>query len=105
VIRLARLRLWPAVDHLTWYEAQRAGIIRPDAVLVTGGARVMSGYLDNSGREDVLSGGARMIPVDTPAGRYRVRMPVEDRYLQLFGGCGYMTEYPIARVRRRPGAD
>ncbi len=32
----------------------------------------MRGYLDNSGREDVLSGGARMIPVDTPAGRYRV---------------------------------
>ena len=29
----------------------------------------MSGYLDNSGRDDVLSGGARMIPVDTPAGR------------------------------------
>ena len=28
----------------------------------------MSGYLDNSGRKDVLSGGARMIPVDTPAG-------------------------------------
>ena len=26
----------------------------------------MSGYLDNSSREDVLSGGARMIPVDTP---------------------------------------
>jgi len=32
----------------------------------------MSGYLDNSGREDVLSGGARMIPVTTPAGQHRV---------------------------------
>src|ERR1700722_15119603 len=41
-------------------------------VPTTGGARAMSGYLDNSGREDVLSGGARMIGVDTPAGRYRV---------------------------------
>ena len=69
MIRLARLRLRPDVDFLTWYEARQAGIIRPDAVLVAGGARVMSGYLDNSGREDVLSGGARMIPVDTqPAG-------------------------------------
>jgi alkylation response protein AidB-like acyl-CoA dehydrogenase len=34
-----------------------------------------------------------------------VQHRVLDRYLQLFGGCGYMTEYPIARVRRRPGAD
>ena len=66
MIRLARLRLRPDVDCLTWYEARQAGIIRPDAVLVAGGARVMSGYLDNSGREDVLSGGARMIPVGSP---------------------------------------
>jgi proline iminopeptidase len=29
-------------------------------------------YLDYSGRDDVLSGGARMIPVSTPAGEYRV---------------------------------
>ena len=32
----------------------------------------MSGYLDNSGREDVLSGGSRMIGIDTPKGPYRV---------------------------------
>ena len=32
----------------------------------------MSGYLDYSGRDDVLSGGARMIPVNTPAGTSRV---------------------------------
>ena len=31
----------------------------------------MSGYLDYSGRDDALSGGARMIPVSTPAGTYR----------------------------------
>ncbi len=29
----------------------------------------MSSYLDYSGRDDVLSGGARMIAVDTPQGR------------------------------------
>jgi hypothetical protein len=28
-------------------------------------------YLDNSGRNDVLGGGARLIPVTTPAGQYR----------------------------------
>jgi len=32
----------------------------------------VSGYLDYSGRDDVLSGGAQMIPVNTPAGRFRV---------------------------------
>jgi proline iminopeptidase len=32
----------------------------------------MSSYLDCSGRDDALSGGARMIPVRTPAGTYRV---------------------------------
>jgi proline iminopeptidase len=32
----------------------------------------MSGYLDYSGRDDVLGGGARMIPVSTPLGTYRV---------------------------------
>jgi len=31
--------------------------------------RTISGYLDNSGRDDVLSGGIRMISVKTPAGR------------------------------------
>ncbi|HEV2237927.1 MAG TPA: proline iminopeptidase-family hydrolase [Ktedonobacterales bacterium] len=29
-------------------------------------------YLDNSGRDDVLSGGVRMIPVTTPSGTFRV---------------------------------
>jgi acyl-CoA dehydrogenase len=28
---------------------------------------------------------------------------VIDRCLQLFGGYGYMMEYPIARLYRRPG--
>jgi proline iminopeptidase len=58
----------------------------------------MSGYLDNSGREDVLSGGARMIPVDTPAGRYRVWVKRTGnnpglRVLLLHGGPGATHEY------------
>jgi len=32
----------------------------------------MSGYLDYAGREDALSGGVRMIPIETPRGGYRV---------------------------------
>ena len=31
-----------------------------------------SSYLDSSGRDDAASGGARRIPVSTPAGEYRV---------------------------------
>ena len=58
----------------------------------------MSGYLDNSGREDVLSGGARMIPVDTPTGRYRVWVKRTGnnpglRVLLLHGGPGATHEY------------
>ncbi len=97
------------LDRLTWYEARRAGIIRRDAVLVAGGARVMSGYLDNSGREDVLSGGARMIPVDTPAGRYRVWVKRIGnnpglRVLLLHGGPGATHEYLEACDSYLPGA-
>lgn len=29
-------------------------------------------YLDYSGRDDVLSGGVKLIPVETPAGTFRV---------------------------------
>ena len=32
----------------------------------------MGSYLDYSGRDDVLGGGARMIPISTPAGPQRV---------------------------------
>jgi len=36
------------------------------------GMRATDAYLDYSGRDDALSGGSRMIPVDTPAGTWRV---------------------------------
>jgi proline iminopeptidase len=35
-------------------------------------ATVATSYLDNTGRDDVLSGGVRMIPIQTPAGEFRV---------------------------------
>ena len=42
----------------------------------------MSGYLDYSGRDDVLSGGVRKIGVNTPAGRFAVRLP--DNILRIW---------------------
>ena len=53
----------------------------------------MSGYLDNSGREDVLSGGSRMIAIDTPKGPFRVWVKRTGnnprlRVLLLHGGPG-----------------
>ncbi len=48
----------------------------------------MSGYLDNTGREDVLGGGARMIPVDTPKGQYRV-WAKSGRHTARLASCGW----------------
>ena len=57
----------------------------------------MSGYLDYSGRDDVLSGGSRMIPVNTPAGQFRVWVKRVGnnpslRVLLLHGGPGATHE-------------
>jgi proline iminopeptidase len=57
-----------------------------------------SGYLDYSGRDDVLSGGSRRIPVSTPAGRFqvwvkRVGSNPDLRVLLLHGGPGSTHEY------------
>jgi proline iminopeptidase len=54
-------------------------------------------YFDDSGRDDVLSGGVRMIPIDTPAGRFRVwtkRVGNNPRIklLILHGGPGFTHE-------------
>jgi proline iminopeptidase len=59
---------------------------------------MMSSYLDYSGRDDVLSGGARKIPVSTPAGTYqvwvkRVGNNPDLRVLLLHGGPGATHEY------------
>src|SRR5262245_850190 len=60
--------------------------------------RSLSSYLDYSGRDDVLSGGARLIPVDTPTGPYRVWVKrignnPRLRVLLLHGGPGSTHEY------------
>lgn len=58
----------------------------------------MPGYLDYAGRDDILSGGARLIPVDTPKGTFRVWTKrvgnnPDVRVLLLHGGPGVTHEY------------
>ena len=58
----------------------------------------MTGYLDYSGRDDVLGGGARRIPVDTPKGTFHVWVKRTGsnprlRVLLLHGGPGSTHEY------------
>ena len=58
----------------------------------------MSGYLDYSGRADVLSGGARKIPIKTPSGQFnvwvkRVGNNPDVKLLLLHGGPGATHDY------------
>jgi proline iminopeptidase len=55
-------------------------------------------YLDYSGRDDELSGGSRLIPIDTPAGKFRVWVKRTGnnprlKVLLLHGGPGSTHEY------------
>jgi proline iminopeptidase len=68
-----------------------------------------SAYFDNTGRADVLSGGARLIPVTTPKGKFRVwvkRVGNHPRIklLLLHGGPGGTHEYFEAFDSYLPGA-
>lgn len=68
-----------------------------------------SSYLDYSGRDDVLTGGVKMIPVSTPSGKFRVwtkrvgNNPTA-RVLLLHGGPGMTHEYLEAFDSYFPGA-
>ncbi len=58
----------------------------------------MNGYLDYSGRDDALSGGARKVGVDTPKGRFQVWVKRVGNapglgLLLLHGGPGATHEY------------
>jgi proline iminopeptidase len=71
--------------------------------------RVSRDYLDYSGRDDVLSGGSRMIPISTPAGPCRVwvkRMGNNPslKMLLLHGGPGSTHEYLEAADSYLPAA-
>lgn len=66
-------------------------------------------YFDNAGRDDVLSGGVKLIPVETPAGTFRVwtrrvgNSPTM-KVLLLHGGPGATHEYLEAFDSYLPGA-
>jgi alpha/beta hydrolase fold len=66
-------------------------------ITVTTGRPPSASYLDSTGRDDILSGGVRMIPIDTPKGTYRVwtkrvgNAPTM-RLLLLHGGPGATHE-------------
>jgi proline iminopeptidase len=66
-------------------------------------------YFDNSGRDDVLTGGVKMIPVDTPKGTFKVwtkRVGNNPRVkvLLLHGGPAMTHEYFEAFDSYLPGA-
>ena len=66
-------------------------------------------YLDSSGRDDVLSGGARRILISTPAGEYKVWVKRVGnnprlRVLLLHGGPGATHEHLEACDSYLPGA-
>lgn len=69
----------------------------------------MNDYLDNAGRSDIISGGARMIPVATPRGTFkvwtkRVGNNPDAKLLLLHGGPGCTHEYFEAADSYLPAA-
>jgi len=68
-----------------------------------------SAYLDNTGRDDVLAGGVKMIPITTPKGTFKVwtkrtgNSPAM-KVLLLHGGPGATHEYMEAFDSYFPGA-
>jgi proline iminopeptidase len=68
-----------------------------------------SGYFDNAGRDDALSGGVTMIPISTPKGEFhvwtkRVGNNPTIKVLLLHGGPGFTHEYLEAFDSYFPGA-
>jgi proline iminopeptidase len=68
-----------------------------------------SAYLDNTGRDDVLSGGVKMIPINTPKGTFkvwtkRVGNNPTIKVLLLHGGPGATHEYMEAFDSYLPAA-
>jgi proline iminopeptidase len=66
-------------------------------------------YLDYSGRDDVLSGGAKMIPIETSKGTFhvwtkRIGNNPKIKVLLLHGGPGFTHEYLEAFDSYFPGA-
>lgn len=81
----------------------------PPAVQADAAASVPASYLDNSGRNDLLAGGVRMIPVETTKGTFRVWTKrignnPKIKVLILHGGPGFTHEYLESVDSYFPGA-
>jgi proline iminopeptidase len=80
-----------------------------DAPVAAAAASTPAAYFDTTGREDILGGGARLIPVTTPRGTFRVwtkrvgNNPTI-KVLLLHGGPGLTHEYWEAVDSYFPGA-
>jgi len=73
------------------------------------GPPASNAYLDYSGRDDLLAGGVRMIPVETPKGTFRVWTKrignnPSAKVLLLHGGPAFSHEYLEAVDSYLPGA-
>lgn len=82
------------------------GCTKPDTPAADAGGNA---YLDSSGRSDVLSGGARLISINTPKGKFnvwtkRVGNNPTMKVLLLHGGPGATHEYFEAFDSYFPGA-
>ncbi len=67
------------------------------------------GYFDNSGRDDVLAGGVKMIPITTPRGTFhvwtrRVGNNPKLKVLLLHGGPGATHERRVSVMTRACGS-
>ena len=77
--------------------------------IVVGDNNSASNYYDNTGRDDALSGGVKMIPIQTPKGEFRVWTKRTGnnptiKLLLLHGGPGATHEYFEAFDSFFPGA-
>lgn len=93
-----------AIAGCTKAQAPEQGQVSPAAPAVA-----PASYFDTAGRDDVLSGGVKMIPISTPKGTFRVwtkRIGNNPRVkvLLLHGGPGITHEYLEAFDSFFPGA-
>jgi len=84
-------------------------VVAAAAIAATPAAAPGSGYFDNTGRDDVLAGGVKMIPITTPKGTFhvwtkRVGNNPKLKVLLLHGGPGATHEYFEAFDSYFPGA-
>ena len=84
-------------------------VVATAAIAATPAAAPGSGYFDNTGRDDVLAGGVKMIPITTPKGTFhvwtkRVGNNPKLKVLLLHGGPGATHEYFEAFDSYFPGA-